>query len=286
MSYILNALRKSEQERVQSQLDAIENSALKKKQPVKKKTSIWIAVLVCINIVFLAFMIWSFINSGSQKSQQNNDNVIQPSLLMPLADIKLEKTEKLVPKQRGYVKELNSIANQMNKLKPKVSVSQAEEDKVNSLDKPLVKMSETKQKIKVDQIMPVKKERQVDRVEDKLVNVNAINLDSKKAAIEIKQRVAPPLPVNVALAIDDNENIETENIPDITELSYRLRTKVPLININVFVYTENENERFIMLGMDKYVAGEMIKPGLLLKEIRVDSIVVEYEETVFKIKRQ
>jgi hypothetical protein len=41
-----------------------------------------------------------------------------------------------------------------------------------------------------------------------------------------------------------------------------------------------------MLGMNKYVIGQDISPGMTLKEIRMKSIVVEYKAKVFQLKRK
>ena len=49
MSIILNALRKSEQERQISQPESLENKILEKPGDVQKKNPVWLIVLVIIN---------------------------------------------------------------------------------------------------------------------------------------------------------------------------------------------------------------------------------------------
>ena len=80
-------------------------------------------------------------------------------------------------------------------------------------------------------------------------------------------------------------NNQSDNIPLLSELSYEFRRTVPSMLINVFVYSNNEEDRFIMVDMKKYQEGQDIEEGVTLKEIRNNSIVVEYNNKIFQVKR-
>ncbi|MFZ2170064.1 MAG: general secretion pathway protein GspB, partial [Methylococcaceae bacterium] len=78
---------------------------------------------------------------------------------------------------------------------------------------------------------------------------------------------------------------ENKTIPFLFELPSEFRHTVPELKINVFVYSEQPAERFVMIDMVKYTVGEQIKESIKLKEIRSDSLVVEFNSRTFKIKR-
>jgi general secretion pathway protein B len=78
---------------------------------------------------------------------------------------------------------------------------------------------------------------------------------------------------------------ENKKIPFLHELPAEFRHTVPDLKINVFVYSGQAAERFVMIDMAKYTVGQRIKDSLELKEIRPDSLVVEYNNQTFRIQR-
>lgn len=76
-----------------------------------------------------------------------------------------------------------------------------------------------------------------------------------------------------------------DSLPYINELPYEFRTRLPSIRINVFVYSEQAADSFVMIDMEKYRVGQLIRGQLELTAIRPDSLVVRYEDRVFKIRR-
>jgi len=75
------------------------------------------------------------------------------------------------------------------------------------------------------------------------------------------------------------------SIPLLKKLPYSFRRTVPELDINVYVYSEQARDRFIMVDMVRYTEGQQIADGLLLKEIRPDSLVVTFSGKTFRIKR-
>ncbi|MCI0668339.1 MAG: general secretion pathway protein GspB [Methylococcaceae bacterium] len=74
-------------------------------------------------------------------------------------------------------------------------------------------------------------------------------------------------------------------IPLLGGLPRDFQREVPSLNINVFVYSEVPEERFVIINMTKYLAGQKIDSGPQILEIRPDSLVLEYLGRKFKIKR-
>ncbi|MCK5830958.1 MAG: general secretion pathway protein GspB [Methylococcales bacterium] len=77
----------------------------------------------------------------------------------------------------------------------------------------------------------------------------------------------------------------TTTIPYLSDLSPKFRLSVPDILINVFIYVEKEENRLIMINMKSFRVDQEIINNMILKEIRKKSIVVEYKNKTFQIRR-
>jgi len=249
MSYILNALRKSEQERQVQNVDTLENRIQDKSENNAKVPSIWLIILVVFNLLFVLYFGWSY------TKEQNKESKVEPVVAENTIIIKQEpelKIEKelvaITPPILEQKKDLQalSIAEQIEKKRIKVKLNAKQKKIVEPIveHKPLVVVEEKKPK-KIEPVV-IKVETNVDKV-----------------------------------IVDKQLN----DFPFLSELDYEFRRKVPVIDINVYVYAEKESERFIMIAMKKYSSGQEIASGLLLKQIRINSLVVEYKNKVFQIKR-
>ncbi len=247
MSYILNALRKSERQRIQSQPETLEKSILEKNEPQQKKISLWLIVLIIMNMVFLGFIIWSFAKEDKHEVSS-----------------KVATTIKSVEKSASVVKDSEPIARpaRIKTKKPQLQNSIAEQIK--------------QQKSKV---------KRVNTKPDKIKLAIKANKAIEKPKNLLPVIKKPATAVESIKTSDSAEKAATKHIPFLKELAYGFFREVPEVDINVFVYTENKNERFIMVEMKKYIIEEQILPGMILKEIREKSIVVEYKAKVFQIKR-
>ena len=88
------------------------------------------------------------------------------------------------------------------------------------------------------------------------------------------------------LFLDEINRIpESTKIPFLSDLPVEFRRTVPVININVFVYSEHGEESFVMIDMVKYKAGLQLKNGMMLKAILNDSLLMSYQNHEFQIER-
>lgn len=110
MSFILNALKKSELERQSSQVEPLKNKFIGN-QPilVKKSSSTWLIILALVNVLFLIFMFWSF---------TKDKKTIEPDASKTTVIKEIEE-EKVLPSIAKLTKEYNqsSIAQQVGKKK-------------------------------------------------------------------------------------------------------------------------------------------------------------------------
>lgn len=255
MSFILNALQKSEQERQNSQVETLENSILESKQEARqKKPSIWLIILVICNIFFLIYVISPIPKPEVEKVTTVKKPVpiakVEDKLAL-IVEEKIEKPEAVQPEKIEVINKpaIKSIAEQ---LKPK-SV------KIDKVVEEVTPLSDVKQILEVEE----KIEEQVYLPE--LLPVVSENIDNKLTT-EVK--------------------VKNRKIPYLSELSYEFRSSVPEFKINVYVYSEKEQDRFIMINMRKYQTGQEINNGMILKEIAMNSMVFEYKNQIFQINRK
>ncbi len=366
MSYILNALKKSEKQRQANQAESLESRILQQPQDEHKKAPYWLIILVFVNVCFLAYFIWSFLiedeSSEPLSKPYIKETANQITIDKPIHRPSINLAEK---QQQTSISEL--IENQQKKIDKPIIKQQDKKEKTiatetKSVNKPLKKQSAklATENIVLPEIAAIAVIEKPEKSIDQLISKQKANI-AKSIATEAKPVIKPlikqtdkltteniALPEIAAIAVikkpaksidqpiskqkENNaktitteakpvdkplikqtdklatENIAlpetaplaviekpedklnkvdngTNNLPFLTEIDSDFRRTVPTVDMNVFVYSDNEAERFIMIDMQKYQTGELIKNGMTLKEIRRNSIIVEYNNRVFKIKR-
>jgi len=239
MSYILNALRKSEQERLARQADTVTGRILDHQpQPRFKSSRLTILLIIC-NLIVVSFLFWYI-----QK---------KPVVPLPAENPKTKAPAKIHP-DREPLQAINTapiplpVTKKTGPAAPSIAELAASK-KTPAAPLPTVSLIE-------------KKNPAPARI---------------KPAMEKKSITAAP--------VTQAEAGENTTIPFLSELPSDFRNTVPELKINVFVYAKQPEERFVMIDMVKYTVGQRIKDSVALKEIRADSLVVEYNDRIFRIKR-
>lgn len=253
MSFILNALRKSEQERQALQSETVNDRIfLPQPQPNRSKTAKFIAFLVVGNVLIIVGIVWFVLNNSTQKTVIKEQIISEPLSAQetrveskPIA----ESTQLERPEQKTK-SETTSIAEWADVKKP---------EPLPLLVKPVITT-----KLAADTI--------------------------KRPAItnksELPIQTTPEKAVAVKVEPDQPETIPVKNdIPFLSDLPFGFRQSVPKFTINVFVYSQHPEERIVMIDMVKYKPGQQIKDAMVLKEILPDSLVVDYQNRTFKIAR-
>jgi general secretion pathway protein B len=76
-----------------------------------------------------------------------------------------------------------------------------------------------------------------------------------------------------------------EDIPNLRAMPLDFRVKVPDIRINLHAYSPLPAERFAIIDMKKYRAGDHLPSGVVVREIREESVVMELDGSKFKVPR-
>lgn len=255
MSYILNALRKSEQERQDGHAETLENRIQRTQDEPPKKTSFWLVILVLINLFFLSYFIWSF--------SQDKDN--QSTAEQATAEVK--KAIKAEP-------ELKTESKTIAHLPPP------------AVEKPAIETPKSPPQHTIAE--QIKNQRTIRKP-----TIDKTKRREKQRTESVKQEIKPIIQAQqlneqekIFIAKTEASEKQDNDAPYLSELDYDFRRTVPNIDINVYVYAEKEQDRFIMIKMQKYQQGQQIDSEMTLKEIRMNSLVIEYKNKVFQIKRQ
>jgi general secretion pathway protein B len=69
------------------------------------------------------------------------------------------------------------------------------------------------------------------------------------------------------------------------ELPQEFRNKLDLPRLDVHVYSEEPQKRFILVNLEKYREGERLASGLVLEEILPDGMVMSYQGKRFRVDK-
>lgn len=106
--------------------------------------------------------------------------------------------------------------------------------------------------------------------------------ESLVAAVETPQESAPsPTPV-VAAA---RTTVNTAALPTIHEVRANGIVTLPDLHVDVHVYSEKPEERFVFVNMNKHNEGSHLAEGPLVQEITRDGVVLNQNGTTFFLPR-
>ena len=259
MSYILDALRKSEQQRQATQPENVKDRILITPPQPKQKPTKWIAILVISNLLVIAYLAWFFNQKAPEEPQQKINVAAHPekSALPKIAEKRATPPEKISQDREIAQTPIQSQPKQIAPQPPSPSIAELIETK---------KMAEV--------------ERPIKEIPDKKT------LTAKKE-LAARSKAAPTAQPKPTYGSQEQTEPRPKNkaSPDLNELSYEVRNNLPNLNINVFSYANQPEDRFVIIDMVKYKTGQLIKGSVKLKEIRPDSIVLQYGDDTFRVER-
>lgn len=275
MSYILNALRKAEQEHQTGNYSTWQDQGIREHIDRKKFPGLWfIGALILINLATLSFFIW-FNPSDSESSPEFDQE--QKEILVDSDNLDAE-----LPMFGA------DSANLYQGILTKPGIQQA------------LKKNTRESFAEIVTARKVAKAKRIQISQEQQNQISADKQTDKSGSVQKKKIVLPmhkkpePLPEDdssVESIFPADQQITGENmqdnayIPTLKELPLDFRRSVPKININVYVYSEDVAERFVVVDMVKYTSGSMIVDNMELKEIQSDSLVVDYRGETFRIMR-
>jgi general secretion pathway protein B len=86
--------------------------------------------------------------------------------------------------------------------------------------------------------------------------------------------------------VSGGDKSDQEVLPTISELDLTGANALPELHLDVHVYATRPAERFVYINMQKYREGSTIAEGPLLERIRRDGVVLDYRGLRFLLPRQ
>ncbi|MEQ8205598.1 MAG: general secretion pathway protein GspB [Woeseia sp.] len=78
----------------------------------------------------------------------------------------------------------------------------------------------------------------------------------------------------------------TQSIPTMMELQISGELQLPELHLDIHVYSQSADERFVFVNMSKYREQARLTEGPLVKEIRTDGVVLEHRGREFLLPRE
>ncbi len=251
MSYILDALKKSEKERMRKSAPdilSVQETILHEK---KKKKNIWIYLIITVLLANLLISgYWLFHSEYNPNSSKNNvlkntENV----------DIPEQKIERLAESDMNKPYKTKQIESDNSDFSIKNKKSDIAERTI------LTEGTELKKKPENAKTQTVKSEKREGQ-----------NTSEKEIAHDHEKSTAPgSLPVNKEPAPEQNK------LYSINELPPSLKESLPPINMTIFMYSEDPASRMVRINGQTLREGQHISEGVKLEEIRSDGIIVSYK---------
>ncbi len=258
MSYILDALRKSEQERQTTKPGTVTERIMVNPPQPKQKPIQWIMILAIGNFLVIAYLAWFFAYKNAPET-------------IPNVKIVTNAQQQPVPP-----------ASEKKDLQPAV-IAQGRNTQMAG---PTIVGPPNQETLpSISQLVEAKKAVATQRPNPKTVVEKKSVAGKKEPATRYVQAEQIPHEIPGQM-VEEPVNMPINNgTPDLNELPYGIRNGLPNLTINVFSYTDEPKDRFVIVDMVKYKTGQLIKGSVKLKEIRPDSIVVEYGGNTFKVDR-
>ena len=275
MSYILDALRKSEQQRLQGEAPLLVSTQLSSNvggmQPALLVYGLVAAILICAGILIGWLRPWQQDETEAGKSAitltQDETKLPQiapkPQLLTPETE-KAKKPELALPEQKSIsTTKLASRADTMDQDAPVPSNISA-----NTSANISAKVAALPRKSQTSTAVPQVPEQIVD-----------------EAATPAMEKTTPPsLDSNSTNGTVDEtaqEQKQEQRIFAMTELPLAIQQEIPKMSISGHAYSTVPKERIVGINDRLLQEGEYLSPGLRLEQITSDGLVFSYKKYLF-----
>ena len=265
MSFILDALRKSERDRQAGKVPGLPSLA----QDSPPKTPRWVYWLVGFLLLSNVTGLGIWLYREGKKTGENLDGGAQHSLP---ASTMAESTAALKgdqpPSREVTVKAPLPLEVQPN-LPPPISPS--------VLTPPAPPMSEPPQAMRA----PIPLSPPIGR------SPGRPPLDEEEIDRELENETGVPAPFNEQQesGLPRPHPGRRPGTPALRDLPADFQSRVPDFRITMFAYAERPEERFVIINLKKLKVGDLLPGGLLLIEIEAEHLVAELDGQKFMIPR-
>ena len=269
MSFILDALKKLEQNRKRGEVPDLSTVHLHDHQQEKKK-ALWPYLLLAALLLNAGiFMAWL-------SPWEDKDAII-------------EQQDRQVLEEAAKTEPVNKNVNVPHVIKAENIIENKEA--VVSTPKADEKIKEEISNTVVDQERPVEQQKPAEKSDEEVIASMGLNptpeeLDILKNKIKEEQEFTE-IPVGEIITPPEPEVVKTEDkdgFIEFSQLPADVKKELPDITINGHIYSDQKSAR--IANINGYITreGDKVSSGLILDEITTDGVIFTYKEYRFRIR--
>lgn len=276
MSYILDALKKSEKERAVGNVPTLDIVYDRPPRPRRSSGKRWrlISIVIFVGVVSAVGYVYKTEISAVVAKYTSDNGSDTPKVLTrtstggnqkpkPTQAVATRQNTGLIKRPRYATKqtsEISKLANTQNPKPTKTAANSTPTDK-NSVSNSVAKVN-TQQREAKSAVIP-------------LSNAKSINR-SNTGAVK---------PVSTSVGVEKSNNSRTQlKLVTIDDLEPAFRKNVPVVNIQAVSYSENDARRFVMIDQHIYKEGDELKNGLRVEQVTPDGPVVSFRGRRFMLR--
>ena len=258
MSMILDALSRAEKERQAENATALDAGRYVPSSTIKDdRFKKWVLIALVANFVLVALLVGGIV--WKSYSNPESTELIGDSSVTPVPEINQSlvpdsnppvQHEEMPNNQDDVFSEVNNLSINTNKTSPATSL--IEETKVN-----------------------IKKEEKV--LKNSIKKIAVKNPPVKYASQPIKQPAKTISNESIIAATIQNNSENRSGYTKISDLPVSQRSQLGQFEVNVHVYDDNPQRRFVLINMVKYKEGDVLPGGnTLVSTIIPEGVVIDY----------
>jgi general secretion pathway protein B len=282
MSYILEALKKSERERQRAHTPSLPDLVINE-EPKRKTGKRWALIILMLLFGNGAVLMYFLAHPTAEQPvpaapvKSAFPPIAQP--VVPPSPPPTSDAEKTVLEQK-----LKDLENRVAKIDAQTSAPVIRETPPTASRAPAIQAPEVPHESALS--APRKPSRTTPPVE----KPSAVHPQQMgpRAPQEVDKQAnedySAPLPERSARkASTEREASADERLPLLAELPSAIREKVPTMKINLLAYSSSPAERFAVIDMVRYAPGALLPSGARLVDIAPDGLVLEMNGKKFKL---
>ena len=319
MSYILEAIKKAEQERGGTLLPNKPVNSTQQEENTSKSIP-WIAIAIFINAVILcAWIVFQQLNKSSDQVESGDDVsgsiVIENEQVAEELQVQVQKENPISVDDNINSERMDEISNpeflHEEDANHELNAQQQTEQETLNSEVPSF-FSATPNQVDANNILEqpelIQEESpassDIERIDINLSAENPEQIISKAVDVQRDQPEAfiDPLPVVEEPNEQTHSNtyeepvvdtppqqevaiavVENPNVPELGELPFSMQQQIPKIQISVHIYNVDKDARKVRINGGLFLEGDLVESDLVVEEITAHGVIFDYQGTLFKL---
>jgi len=283
MSYILEALKKSEQERKLGDLPDISSEHQVFQMSQDKPVLLYVLILLLFFLIIIAtiflFNIFTYkeLNQAPSISQVNNQQSLD---MASLTENSQKNYQKLVQEKKKGQKNINININQYEALSSDVEIIRPNKARRDLLEKSQTNKSASDDKLKQEY-------QELFQIIDE---ASGVKIPSQKSNLNSSTEKVSESEENGSVFVEEellDEVIEEPSWDDfesIVSLSPTIKQQIPSLKVTTHIFSSEESFRKVTINGFSVSKGAELSEGLLVEHILEDGVIFSFKGVFFRMK--